>query len=84
MNQPPPAPAPIREIKLMTPSNFGKGAELKERLMVILRDVPVLHERLNKVTADLERVSGEFKVATEKAKAIVDEWDRIQKEEKGS
>lgn len=70
------APA-IRQIKPLDVKEFGKGAELKERLMAILRDVPVLHERLNKAVAEMEKTTAEFKAATDRAKAIVDEWEKL-------
>jgi hypothetical protein len=71
--------APIQKID---PKDFGKKAELKEKLVAILKDVPVLHDRLVKLVAELEKSNAEFKAATDRAKAIVDEWEKIEREEK--
>ena len=75
------APRP-REIKPLDPKKFGKGAELKEKLKAILKDVPVLHERLTQVTGEMERLSREFREATEKAQKIVAEWEALNEQEK--
>lgn len=89
MTQPsvPPIPTIVRQIGAapitkIDPKEFGKKAELKERLLAILKDVPLLHERLGKLVTDLETIKGEFKAATDRAKSIVDEWEKIDKEEK--
>ncbi len=86
MTQPAPAaPAPraisSAPIQKLDPKEFGKKAELKEKLVAILKDVPVLHERLTKLAADLEKTNAEFKDATDRAKALVAEWEKIDKEE---
>ena len=75
--QPPPV---IRQIKTIDAKDFGKGAELKEKLMAILRDVPALHERLKKAIESVEKANEELKAATEKATAIVNEWENVNKE----
>jgi hypothetical protein len=75
--QPPPS---IRPIKTLDSKDFGKGAELKERLMAILRDVPALHERLKKAIESVEKANEELRAATDKATAIVNEWEKINKE----
>jgi hypothetical protein len=73
----PPAPrhisaAPIRPLD---PAQFGKKAELADKLKSILKDVPVLHERMTKAVADFEEV-------TRRANAIVTEWERVNAESK--
>ena len=68
---------PAREIKPIDGKTFGQGAELKERLKTILKDVPALHERLTKAAVEFERINTEFKATTERAKAIVDEWEKL-------
>lgn len=75
--QPPP---PIRQIKQIDAKDFGKGAELKDKLMAILRDVPALHERLKKAVESVEKANEELKAATEKATAIVNDWENANKE----
>jgi len=77
----PPAATPqVRQIKPLEVKDFGKGAELKEKLMAILRDVPALHERLKKAVESVEKANEELKAATERATAIVTEWEKINKE----
>jgi hypothetical protein len=84
MTQPPAAPAPrtipSAPIQKIDPKEFGKKAELKEKLVAILKDVPVLHEKLTKLVADLEATRTEFKAATDRATAIVTEWEKLDKE----
>lgn len=75
-----PATVPIRQIKQLDAKDFGKGAELKERLMAILRDVPALHERLKKAIESVEKANEELKAATEKATAIVNDWEKLNRE----
>lgn len=68
-----PAPrsiAPGREIKPIDKAQFGQKAELAEKLKAILKDVPVLHERMKKAVTDFEEV-------TNRARAIVEEWERV-------
>ena len=82
-----PAPAPPMpqthrqvvsgEIKRLDPAQFGKKAELTERLKSILKDVPVLHERLTKATKEFEEI-------TSRARSIVEEWERLNAESKES
>lgn len=85
MSQPTPATAPTPRtipsapITKIDPKDFGKKAELKEKLVAILKDVPVLHEKLTKLVADLEAAKIEFKATTDRAKAIVDEWEKLDK-----
>jgi hypothetical protein len=76
----PPAARTISQapIKPIDPAQFGKKAELTEKLKAILKDVPVLHERLKTLIVDLEKTSIEFKAATEKATAIAAEWEKIK------
>lgn len=62
--------APGREIKPIDKAQFGQKAELAEKLKAILKDVPVLHERMKKSVADFEDV-------TNRARAIVEEWERV-------
>jgi len=57
------------EIKKIDPAQFGKKAELTEKLKAILKDVPVLHERMKKAVIDFEEV-------TNRARAVVDEWEK--------
>lgn len=77
-----PAPRAIAsgEIKKIDPKEFGKKAELTEKLKAILKDVPVLHERLKTLIVDLEKTSAEFKAATDKATAITAEWEKVNAE----
>jgi len=70
----------IREIKPINSKDFSKGAELKDKLMSILRDVPALHERLKKAIESVEKANVELLAATEKATAIVNDWEKINKE----
>lgn len=79
MSQDSAAPS-VRQIKPIDVKDFGKGAELKEKLMTILRDVPMLHERLKKAVESVEKANEELKAATERATAIVSEWEKINKE----
>lgn len=65
-------------IKPIDPTQFGKKAELTEKLKAILKDVPVLHERLKVLIVDLEKTSAEFKAATDKATAIAAEWEKLK------
>lgn len=75
--------APVkREIRPLDEKKFGEKAELKEKLKAILKDVPVLHERLGKCLTDLEALVGEFREATEKAQRLVSEWEAIPKEDR--
>jgi len=76
----PPTTPPIRQIKPIDAKDFGKGAELKEKLMAILRDVPTLHERLKKAVESVEKANVELLAATEKATAIVNEWEKLNRE----
>ena len=73
----PPAPRTIGSapIKPLDPKEFGKKAELTEKLKAILKDVPVLHDRMKKAVADFEEV-------TNRARAIVDEWEKVNTESK--
>lgn len=75
-----PAAIPVREIKPINAKDFGKGGELKEKLMGILRDVPALHERLKKAIESAETAAAELKASAERATAIVNEWDKLNKE----
>lgn len=59
-----------REIKPLDKAQFGQKAELAEKLKAILKDVPALHERLKRTVLDLEET-------TSRARAIVDEWEKI-------
>lgn len=70
----------IRQIKPIDAKDFGKGAELKDKLMAILRDVPALHERLKKAVESVEKANEELRAATEKATAIVNDWENANKE----
>lgn len=70
----------IREIKQINSKDFSKGAELKDKLMSILRDVPALHERLKKAVESVEKANIELLAATERATAIVNDWEKINKE----
>lgn len=83
MSQPPVAPRAISSapIQKLDPKEFGKKAELKEKLVAILKDVPVLHERLTKLVSELEKANTEFRDATDRAKALVAEWEKLDKEE---
>lgn len=78
----PTSTGPTRQIKPLDSKEFGKGAELKERLMAILKDVPALHQRLVNVTVEMEKTASDFKAATDRAQAIVDEWERLNSEER--
>jgi len=93
MNQPlkvPPeqrAPS-MRQIKPLDPKEFGKKAELRDKLKAILKDVPKLHERLviataqyEKVIAEVIKTNNEFKDATVRAQAIVSEWEKLNEGE---
>jgi formate dehydrogenase maturation protein FdhE len=82
MNEVAPIPVPVtaKQIKPIDSKEFGRGAELKDKLMAILRDVPTLHERLKKAVESVEKANEELKAATEKATAIVNEWEKVNKE----
>lgn len=77
---PAPRTIPSAPIQKIDPKEFGKKAELKEKLVAILKDVPVLHEKLTKLVADLEATRNDFKAATDRATAIVTEWEKLDKE----
>lgn len=69
-----PTPAPrevsARPVPPLSP-DFGKKAELAEKLKNILKDVPVLHEKMVRAVADFEEV-------VKRAKAIVEEWEKVR------
>ena len=73
----PPAPRtiPSAPIQKLDPKEFGKKAENAEKLKAILKDVPVLHDRMKKAVADFEEV-------TNRARAIVEEWEKLNSEPK--
>jgi hypothetical protein len=69
------APAAPRQIgggaiKPIDPAQFGRKAELADKLKAILKDVPALHERMKKAVTDFEDV-------TIRAQAIVAEWEKV-------
>lgn len=80
---PAPAPPKPREIRPLDAKKFGEKGELKEKLLTILKEVPALHERLKVAATEFERLNKEFKDATDRAQTIVDEWERLDREEKG-
>jgi hypothetical protein len=71
----PRAIAPGRPITPINPDQFGKKAELAEKLKSILKDVPVLHDRMKKAVTDFEEV-------VSRARAIVEEWERVNEASK--